>query len=810
MVLPRPRTLLAAGAALAAAAGLLVAPPAAAASAPGFVDDLVFSSPLPTAVTVAPDGEHFVTSKTGQLRTGRPGGGLTTVLDVSAATCTDVEQGLLGVAVDDRHVFVYRTRTGDGCRNTVERYDRAPAGAPVDPASRRVLVDGIPTPGGNHNGGDVQLAVDGTLLVTTGDGGTDYAGDSGSGGANDAARDPHVLLGKVLRITTDGAVPADNPFADAPRCADDAVGVVGQPCAETWASGLRNPYRVAVDRDARGIRAFTNDVGQNAWEEIDVVEPGRDYGWNLCEGAHDNPASAGGSTALCTTDGRVKPPLWEYGHGSGCRSITGGAFVPPGAWPERFDGAYLFADFICGRIWALRDVERGPSVEVLTDDAGPVVHLQTAPDGALLYTTFARGGEVRRLAPAGAVNAAPTAALAGTRVGPGGTAVLDASGSTDPEAGLLTYEFDPGDGSAPVRTTDPTFEHVYAAPGRYAARLLVLDPAGATSRAAADVVVEDRTVRLSGVDRVATAVELSRDAFSRGGARVAVLARKDVPADALAVGPLASVLGGPLLLTGGDGLDPRVADELRRLDVDRVLLAGGTAALSAQVEQDAQALDGVVVERVAGEDRYGTAVAALRRRLVGADGEGPLRVDMWLALGDAPRADRAWPDALVASWAASTTDDVVLLVRPDALPDATRDALEVFDPTRVRLVGGTSAVSEDVADAAAQAAGVPVERLSGPTRYATGAAVVEEVGAAAGDRLFVATGRSFADALAAGPVAARDGTLVLGDGSGLGGSPAAADLLAARGPASAGAVLVGGEAALSARVEDEVAERVGR
>ena len=309
-------------------------------------------------------------------------------------------------------------------------------------------------------------------------------------------------------------------------------------------------------------------------------------------------------------------------------------------------------------------------------------------------------------------------------------------------------------------------------------------------------------MRVAGPDRVATAIALSEEGFD--AADVAVLARRDSPADSLATGPVAAADDGPLLLTGRDDLDPRVADELGRLGVDEVVLAGGTAALSQDVEDEVEAL-GVTVTRLAGSDRYETAVLAAQRVLDGDDD-----VQLWLALGRAEQENRSWPDALVASWAASTLDDAVLLVQPDVLPDATREALEDLDPSRVRLAGGTGAVSAEVADEAAAAAGVAVERLAGANRYATGAAVVDAVGDAAGDRLFVATGRSFADALAAGPVAADGGTLVLVDGADLAGSPSGAALLEQRGPSSSGAVLVGGTAAVSSLAEDQVADRVGR
>src|SRR5215210_8872857 len=108
-----------------------------------------------------------------------------------------------------------------------------------------------------------------------------------------ASLDTNVLLGKVLRITRDGNIPADNPYqgTDSARCGiKDANGRTspGNYCQETFASGLRNPFRFAFDPDASGTRFFIGDVGANNWEEIDDGKVGADYGWNRCEGTHDN------------------------------------------------------------------------------------------------------------------------------------------------------------------------------------------------------------------------------------------------------------------------------------------------------------------------------------------------------------------------------------------------------------------------------------------------------------------------------------------------------------------------------------------
>jgi hypothetical protein len=147
-----------------------------------------------------------------------------------------------------------------------------------------------------------------------------------------------------------------------------------------------------------------NDVGQSAWEEIDLGQAGADYGWPCREGAHTNL-----TTGKCSpTPPALVDPIWEYAHGTipgttatGCDSITGGVFVPAGAWTG-YDGSYLYADFNCGAIARL-NFAGGPaaSVDFATGlGAGTVVHLEFGPSAAgqsLYYTTYAGGGQVRRV-----------------------------------------------------------------------------------------------------------------------------------------------------------------------------------------------------------------------------------------------------------------------------------------------------------------------------------------------------------------------------------------------------------------------------
>lgn len=315
--------------------------------------------------------------------------------------------GLLGVAVDpdfavNRHIYVFYTHDAPGCVQRISRFTVGPDEV-AELSSERILLDRIAAPNGNHSGGDLHFGRDGQLYVSVGDGGCDYAG-TGCQADNDAARDRHVLAGKVLRITPEGGVPPDNPFTGPGTARCDKGGVSpGLVCQETFAWGFRNPFRMAFDPDDPGTRFFINDVGQDHWEEIDEAAPGADYGWNSREGF-----CATGTTDDCEgPPPGITDPVHAYSHDSGCVAITGGAFVPDDLWPTPYDDAYLFSDFGCGIIFELSVDGRGRAeAKPFASDLGAwsVAHLAFGPAGdssALYYASHANRGEVRRIAYAG-------------------------------------------------------------------------------------------------------------------------------------------------------------------------------------------------------------------------------------------------------------------------------------------------------------------------------------------------------------------------------------------------------------------------
>lgn len=296
--------------------------------------------------------------------------------------------------------------------------------------------------------------------------------------------------------------------------------------------------------------------------------------------------------------------------------------------------------------------------------------------------------------------------------------------------------------------------------------------------------------RFAGPERTATAVAVSGTGV--GEADTVVIASAGSFADALVASPLAVALQAPLLLSGPDGLPTTTAGEVDRLGASSAILVGGTAVLGDGVVGDLEAL-GVTVQRLAGSDRFATAVAVAAAMDVGP-GEVVLA------------SSEDFADALSGSALAATAVRPLLLTTRDALPATTAEALDGVPA--VTIVGGVQAVSAVVASAVADAGVAAVERLSGPDRYATSAAVALEAlsRGATTDVVWLATGRNFPDGLVAGAAAARDGgILLLVDGLDPAGSPASTALLAELAVQPLAVRLAGGTAAISTAVEEAIA-----
>jgi acyl-homoserine-lactone acylase len=321
-------------------------------------------------------------------------------------------------------------------------------------------------------------------------------------------------------------------------------------------------------------------------------------------------------------------------------------------------------------------------------------------------------------------------------------------------------------------------------------RIVVTEPADGAGRAIG---------RIFGSGRVETAAAVSRARFGTGRTATVVLARAGDYPDALAGAPLAAALEAPLLLTNGDRLAPAAREEARRLGAVRAVLLGGEAALSPQVVADLRAAGITQVERVSGPNRFATA-AAIARRLHGLpDAASGVA---FLAEGANPDPARGWPDALSAAPYAAFTGAPVLLATRDRLPAETAAVLDELDVSETIVVGGAGAVSDAVVTSID---GHGPRRLAGSTRYGTSAAVWREAVAEGmdDDHVWLATGRNFPDALAAGPaVAGLGASFLLVDSANLGNSAPTREILAEAKPSRVR--ILGGTSAVSAAVETQL------
>ena len=369
----------------------------------GFRDELILEIQAPTAFDFTPDGRMIIATQPGQLSIWDEQKRIL-ALDLVAVTCSRIEQGMLGVAVDpdfrtNRFIYIYYTFDEEGeCVNRVSRFTLGDDGR-VDASTETVLIDNILSVRANHNGGGLQFGKDDYLYVGVGDSGCDYDG-GGCDGDNNASRDLHALVGKILRITKDGGIPPDNPFlgTNSERCHLTGITTPGKVCQETYLWGLRNPFRFAFDPKTDEL--YVNDVGQFDHEEIDLAVAGADYGWNVREGG-----CATGSQDDCADppDG-MTDPIFDYSHHEpgGCAAITGGAFVPEGLWPDPYGGSYLFSDFVCGAIFRLveEEGEFSRTAFAVGLGGGSASHIGFGPfedTQALYYASYEDGGQIRRI-----------------------------------------------------------------------------------------------------------------------------------------------------------------------------------------------------------------------------------------------------------------------------------------------------------------------------------------------------------------------------------------------------------------------------
>lgn len=257
----------------------------------------------------------------------------------------------------------------------------------------------------------------------------------------------------------------------------------------------------------------------------------------------------------------------------------------------------------------------------------------------------------------------------------------------------------------------------------------------ATGRAM-DAVHPQAGERVAGDDRYDTAAQVAVSSFEEDVETVYIATGEDY-ADALATGPAAVASDAPLLLVRSDEVPAATRDALDDLDPERIVLAGGEATISVEAASELEALGDV--DRVAGDDRYDTAAQLATDAFSSAE-------EAYIATGE------DFADALAGGVVAAASDAPVLLARPAELPTVTAEALDSLDVVDVTVLGGEAALSDEVVDAIAEEVDGEVSRIAGDDRFETAAELAARLAAA--ETAFVATGRGFADALAAVPAAA--------------------------------------------------------
>jgi len=306
------------------------------------------SFPFPTHLTHSNDGTNrlFLVQQNGIIKvfqndTNILSSGVSNFLNISnKISSSNGEEGLLGLAfhpnyASNGYFYVNYTATSSPLKTVISRFKVSP-GNPnkADSLSEYKILE-INQPYFNHNGGTLLFGLDGYLYIGMGDGGS-------GGDPQNNAQNLQSLLGKMLRIDINDTtpskryvIPPSNPFYNNPSAGRE----------EIFSWGLRNPWKFSQDPQTGFI--YAGDVGQNLWEEIDIIKNGKNYGWRILEGFQCfNPPSG------CDTSGKTMP-IKAYSHNDGSCSVTGGYVYRGNRRPELL-GAYIYADYCSGKIWMLR------------------------------------------------------------------------------------------------------------------------------------------------------------------------------------------------------------------------------------------------------------------------------------------------------------------------------------------------------------------------------------------------------------------------------------------------------------------------
>ncbi len=342
--------------------------------------NLSFSRPVDFQTAKDGTGRVFVVEQGGVIRVfnnSSASADSNIFLDISSRINTQAdEQGLLGLAFHPNFAangYFYVNYTPDENLSVTSRFQVNPSTDNTADSNSELILLEMPQPFTNHNGGQLAFGSDGYLYIASGDGGS---GGDPQGNAQNRGN----LLGTVLRIDVDNrdnglnyAIPSSNPF-------------VGEPNSrpEIFAYGLRNPWRMSFDSNTGLL--WSGDVGQGELEEINVIESGGNYGWNFFEGTQCFSGN-------CDDTGLI-PPVFEYNHDAGDKSVTGG-YVYRGTLTPSLEGKYVYGDFISGRIWALDATTNNPNNALVLETGLNISSFGIDADDELYFCAF--NGSIYRI-----------------------------------------------------------------------------------------------------------------------------------------------------------------------------------------------------------------------------------------------------------------------------------------------------------------------------------------------------------------------------------------------------------------------------
>lgn len=660
-------------------AGML--PQAALAAAPTLSTATIASGlVIPWDVAFLPDGKMVVTERPGRVRvyaSGSPAAALVKTINLSVVA--NGESGLMGVAVDTNfaanpYVYVCATRNTSGAvRNEVLRYRVDTAGNWSAPT--RIL--GGMLASNIHNGCAVEMDLSGRLWVSMGD-------------ANQAAlaQNRNSLNGKILRMNRDGGTPSDNP-------------VIGGTRNVVYSMGHRNPQGIAFRPGTSQVFAIEHGPQpSHGDDEINLLTPGGNFGWPCYTGFGRQAPADVRPPSGCEPAASYLNPVWSSGAGV-TLATSGGTFVGGSQWAD-FDGNLFVSNLKESDIRRFTVAAGGAvsAAQTLFDGSWGRLRAAVLGPGGQLYVTTSNGSNDRviRISPmrpsvarvSGADRYATAAALSLAAYPSGATEAIVATGADFPDA--LAGSAAAGKQSMPVLLTtrnDLPMATRNELDRLNPARIWILGGTSVISESVRSQIAAYATTgeatRLSGEDRYATAARIAQQWYGPG-VQAAFIAVGTNFADALAGAPAAALRDSPLLLVRSSSIPAATASALQVLKPQRIYVLGGTAVISQVVASQLDAYTAGPVTRLAGADRYATANAIVRT--------------FWVKVPTAYVASGTnFPDALAGGAVAGKNGEPMVLSARDHVPWASGESVIRLSPRRVTILGGTVALTSNVASA---------------------------------------------------------------------------------------------------------------